>query len=41
MRPSSILLLLSLTLWLAACANTQEREMKKNAAEAKFKLGRG
>ena len=41
MRPSSILLLLSLTLWLAACANTQEREMKKNAAEANFKLGIG
>jgi type IV pilus assembly protein PilF len=33
--------LLSLTLWLAACANTQEQEFNRNVAEANFKLGVG
>ena len=41
MRPVSILSLCSLMLWLAACANTQEQEMKRSAAEANFKLGIG
>ena len=41
MRTPSILFLLPLALWLAACASTQEQEMKKSAAEANFKLGIG
>jgi type IV pilus assembly protein PilF len=41
MRAPAILFLLSLALWLTACANTQEREMMKSAAEANFKLGIG
>lgn len=34
-------LMLSLTLLLAACANTQEQEFNRNVAEANFKLGVG
>ncbi len=41
MRPSFIPVLLALTLLLGACASTQEREFKRNVAEANFKLGIG
>jgi type IV pilus assembly protein PilF len=41
MRPSFLPVLLSLTLLLGACASTQEREFKRNVAEANFKLGIG
>ena len=41
MPPAVRLALLFLTLLLGACASTQEREFKRNVAEANFKLGIG
>jgi type IV pilus assembly protein PilF len=41
MPPTVKLALLSLALLLGACASTQEREFKRNVAEANFKLGIG
>jgi type IV pilus assembly protein PilF len=41
MSPAIKFALLSLALLLGACASTQEREFKRNVAEANFKLGIG
>ncbi|MCB1921143.1 MAG: type IV pilus biogenesis/stability protein PilW [Candidatus Competibacteraceae bacterium] len=42
MQPMNLIpLLFFLTLWLVACASTQEQEFNRNVAEANFKLGVG